>query len=324
MKIFHCVDIHQSLPESIKGGVVAIGNFDGLHRGHCLIIKKVLQIAKGRPTLILTFEPHPRTILKPHSQIFKLSTRSIKVKILKFMGLSALIEYQFSLKLAACSAEEFVTNVLVKWLKAKQIVIGIDFQFGKEREGNGKFLQEKGLQYGFEVTLVNKLFDNNTKVISSSNIRNALENGLVDEAANLLGYRFTVESEVIYGQKLGRKLGYPTANMQLHSSVNLKKGVYAVRFRTQEGISYGGVASFGYRPTVIKNGVPLLETFVFDFSQEIYQQICAVSFFDFLRSEIKFDNLNALVTCMRKDEERSRTLLENRKPLNKIDRMIAF
>ncbi|WP_292217943.1 riboflavin kinase, partial [Mesorhizobium sp.] len=186
------------------------------------------------------------------------------------------------------------------------------------------FLMAAGERHGFGVTLVDAFRDEGAEVISSSRIRALLGEGAVAEAAGLLGYRFTVEAEVIGGQKLGRTLGFPTANMRLSPEASLKEGIYAVRFRRADGTLHDGVASFGRRPTVDDNGAPLLETFVFDFSGDLYGEACEVSFFGFLRPELKFDGLDALVAQMKRDEAEARALLAGVRPLSELDAAVAF
>ncbi len=174
------------------------------------------------------------------------------------------------------------------------------------------------------MTLVDAFRDENAAVISSSFIRSLLAEGDVSHAAGLLGYRYTVEAEVIGGKKLGRTLGYPTANMRLPPEAELKSGIYAVRFRRADGSLHDGVASFGRRPTVDSDGEALLETFVFDFSADLYGEICAVSFFGRLRDELKFDGLEQLMVQMRSDESEARALIAGVQPLSDIDRRLTF
>ncbi len=217
-----------------------------------------------------------------------------------------------------------MTDVLERNLGITHAVTGFDFHFGKDRQGGPAYLMAAGERHGFGVTLVDAFRDEGAEVVSSSRIRALLCEGDVAEAAGLLGYRFTVEGEVIGGQQLGRTLGFPTANMRLSPEATLKEGIYAVRLRRADGTLHDGVASFGRRPTVDDNGAPLLETFVFDFSGDLYGEICAVSFFGFLRSEVKFDGLDALVAQMKRDEAEARALLAGVKPLSDLDRAMAF
>ena len=326
MTVFHRNEKREPLPEALRGGVIAIGNFDGVHRGHRAVLDRALELAEARgvPALVLTFEPHPRSVFRPDTPVFRLTPAPLKARILEAIGFRSVIEYPFDREFSQRSAEEFVQSILVDWLHASAVVTGFDFHFGKGREGGPAFLMEAGKRHGFDVTLVDAFRDEGADVVSSSRIRSLLCEGDVAGAAGLLGYRFTVESEVIGGQKLGRTLGYPTANMALAPETELKAGIYAVRFRRPDGSIHDGVASFGYRPTVTENGAALLETFIFDFSGDLYGEVCSVSFFGRLRDELKFDGLDPLVAQIRRDEEEARAMLSGVRPLSELDARIAF
>jgi riboflavin kinase/FMN adenylyltransferase len=183
---------------------------------------------------------------------------------------------------------------------------------------------ESGKRHGFGVTLVDAFRDEGAEIVSSSRIRGLLCDGDAAEAAGLLGYRFTVEVDVTHGEKLGRELGFPTANMVLDPAATLKHGIYAVRLRRADGTLHDGVANFGRRPTVTDHGAPLLETFVFDFSGDLYGERCAVSLFGYLRGEVKFEGLDPLVAQMKRDAEEARALLAGVRPLSELDLRIAF
>lgn len=314
------------LPADLRGGVVAIGNFDGVHRGHQTVLERALAEAGRRqvPALVLTFEPHPRKVFKPDMPLFVLTPPPMKARLLSLLGFAALVEQQFTRDFASLSAEAFVTDVLERNLGITHAVTGFDFHFGKDRQGGPAYLMAAGERHGFGVTLVDAFRDEGHEVVSSSRIRGLLSEGAVAEAAGLLGYRFTVESEVVGGQRLGRTLGFPTANMRLSTEAALKEGIYAVRFRRADGTLHDGVASFGRRPTVDDNGAPLLETFVFDFSGDLYGEVCQVSFFGFLRPEVKFEGLDALVAQMKHDEAEARALLAGVRPLSELDSAMAF
>jgi riboflavin kinase/FMN adenylyltransferase len=326
MADFHHLSASTPLPADLRGGVVAIGNFDGVHRGHQAVLERALaeSVRRGVPALVLTFEPHPRKVFRPDLPLFVLTPPPMKARLLSLLGFAALVEQPFTRDFASLSAEAFVTEVLERTLGITHAVTGFDFHFGKDRQGGPAYLMAAGDRHGFGVTLVDAFRDEGAEVISSSRIRTLLCDGAVAEAAGLLGYRFTVQSEVVGGQQLGRTLGFPTANMRLSAEAGLKEGIYAVRFRRADGTLHDGVASFGRRPTVDDNGAPLLETFVFDFSGDLYGQICQVSFFGFLRSEIKFDGLDALIVQMKRDEEEARALLAGVKPLSQLDAAISF
>jgi riboflavin kinase/FMN adenylyltransferase len=326
MTVFHRNEKKEPLPENLKGGVIAIGNFDGVHRGHRAVLDHALELAASRnvPALVLTFEPHPRTVFRPETPVFRLTPASVKARVLEAEGFNSVIEYPFDRDFSQRSAEDFVNSILVDWLGASAVVTGVDFHFGKGREGGPAYLMAAGKKHGFDVMLIDSFRDEGAEIVSSSRIRELLSQGDVAGAAGLLGYRYTVEAEVISGQKLGRTLGYPTANMALPPETELKPGIYAVRFRRLDGRLYDGVASFGYRPTVTDNGAALLETFVFDFSGDLYGEICAVSFFGHLRDELKFDGLEPLVAQIKRDEEEARALLSGVTPLSELDAKIAF
>ena len=326
MTVFHRNEKKNPLPENLKGGVIAIGNFDGVHRGHQTVLSRALELseARGIPALVLTFEPHPRTVFNPDKPVFRLTPAPMRARILEAMGFHSVIEYPFDRDFSQRSADEFIHSILIDWLGASEVVTGFDFHFGKGREGGPAFLMEAGRKNGFGVTLVDAFRDEGAAVVSSSRIRGLLAEGDVAEAAGLLGYRFTVEAEVIRGQQLGRTLGYPTANMALPPEAELKPGIYAVRLRRADGTLHDGVASFGYRPTVTENGAALLETYVFDFSGSLYGETCSVSFFGHLRDELKFAGLEPLVAQIRRDEEEARALLAGVRPLDGLDAKIAF
>ena len=326
MTVFHRNEKKEPLPDLLKGGVVAIGNFDGVHRGHRSVLEKALSLAAERnvPALVLTFEPHPRTVFQPDRPVYRLTPAPLKARLLEAVGFHCVIEYPFDREFSQRSAEEFVQSILVDWLQASAVVTGFDFHFGKGREGGPAYLMAAGERLGFTVSLMDAFRDENAEVVSSSRIRSLLAEGDVVAAAGLLGYRYTVEAQVVGGEKLGRTLGYPTANMALPPETELKAGIYAVRFRAADGILRDGVASYGRRPTVTENGAPLLETYVFDFSGDLYGQTCSVSFFGHLRDELKFDGLDPLVAQIKRDEEEARALLSGVAPLSELDAKIAF
>jgi riboflavin kinase / FMN adenylyltransferase len=317
---------YETVPASCRGGVVAIGNFDGVHRGHQAVLERALAEAArlGAPALALTFEPHPRAFFRPELPHFTITPPALKARLLSMLGFGGMVEQPFTRGFAELAAEDFVSRVLVGGLAIRHAVTGFDFHFGKDRRGGPAFLMEAGKRHGFGVTLVDAFRDEGAEVVSSSRIRALLAEGAVAEANGLLGYRFTVEAPVTRGKQLGRTLGYPTANMALPATTPLKHGIYAVRLRREDGSLHDGVASFGRRPTVDDDGAPLLETYVFDFAGGLYGERCSVSFFGYLRGEEKFDGLDPLVAQMKRDEAEARALLSAVAPLSELDRRIAF
>lgn len=316
----------EPLPSHLRGGVVAIGNFDGVHRGHQAVLEKTLQLAKERncPAVVLTFEPHPRSFFNPPQPVDRITDAQEKAAILGLLGFDIVVEQAFDAAFADLSAQEFIDRIVIDCLGATEVITGVDFHFGKKRQGDPQFLKDAGKAHGFGVTLIEPFTDEGGAVVSSSRIRAYLAQGDVVGAAGLLGYHYTLANLVIQGKQLGRTLGFPTANMALPEQTGLKLGIYAVRFRRADGTLYDGVASFGRRPTVDSDGSALLETFVFDFTGDLYGEFCSVSFFAYLRGEEKFDSLDALMVQMHKDEAEARAILAGVKPISQLDSYLTF
>ena len=312
-------------PEGFRGGVVAIGNFDGVHRGHQAVLGTARDIARaeGRPLICLTFEPHPRTVFNPERPVPRLTPAPIRARLLGALGFDAVVEQGFDKEFAGIEPEDFVRTILVDGLGAAHVVAGFDFHYGSRRAGTPQTLIAAGERHGFGATLVPALQDAGGETISSSRIRALLEAGEAARAAELLGYRWTIGGSVQEGQRLGRTLGYPTANILLMPETMLKFGIYAVRLRRADGTLHDGVASFGRRPT-FDNGAALFETFLFDFSGDLYGEAVAVSIFGFLRGEEKFDSAEALIAQMDHDSDDARVLLNAATSLGDLDRAIAF
>ncbi|WP_246731670.1 bifunctional riboflavin kinase/FAD synthetase [Methylocapsa sp. S129] len=305
----------QTPPAGLERAVLAIGNFDGAHLGHRAVIGRTKRLAAelGAPSAVLTFEPHPADFFAGKPVVFRLTPKAVKARALEEFGLDGAIILTFDAHLAALSAEEFVSKVLVERLDVAAIVIGWDFHFGKGRSGSPAFLREAGVRYGFRVDIIDKVEaaeTAQTEAISSTAIRRALEAGDVEGAARLLGRDYAIVGTVIPGQKLGRTLGVPTANIALEPSNRLAHGIYAVEVFV-DGVRFGGVASFGTRPTV-DDGAPLLETFLFDFDGDLYGRAIEVAFVRRIRGEQKFDSLDALVAEMGRDKEKARAILAER------------
>jgi riboflavin kinase / FMN adenylyltransferase len=297
----------EPVPEGFKGAMAAIGNFDGVHRGHAVLFARAKAEAekRGVPAVVLTFEPHPRDYFQPDRPLFRLTPEPVKLAILARLGLAGVFVRRFGPDLASLTAEEFV-DVLARDLRIAGVVIGHDFHFGRGREGNPARMKELCAARGLEC-LVAPAVKEASEPVSSSAIRCALEAGDIALANRLLGYRWFVRGEVLHGDKRGRVLGYPTANMRLPADSRLRHGVYAVRAAFGDRV-VDGVASFGRRPT-FDNGAPLLEVHLFDFSGDLYGQVLDVEFVGWIRGEERFDGIEALVAQMNRDSDEARRML---------------
>jgi riboflavin kinase/FMN adenylyltransferase len=293
---------------SLRGAVVAIGNFDGVHRGHRAVIAVTHNRAKalGRKAAAMTFEPHPRDFFNPKERLFRLTDEAAKLRLLAATGLDGTIVLPFDAALARLTAEEFVARILVERFEVSGAVIGFNFHFGVSRAGSPDFLIAEGKKCGFTVDVVPPFRDNG-RPVSSGPIRAALAAGRVEEAAEFLGYPWFVSGEVIHGDKRGRELGFPTANLTLDAACGLRHGIYAVRVGL-DGRHYDGVASFGRRP-MFDSGVVLLEVFLFDFAGDLYGRDMDVAFIAWLRAEEKFASAEDLVRQMQDDARRAREAL---------------
>jgi len=297
------------LPAVLARPVVAIGNFDGLHRGHGAVIAATRSLAAtlGRPAAVLTFEPHPRAFFAPGRPLFRLTPPAVKLAILERMHLAGAIVLPFDAGLAATTASAFVDDLLVGRMQVSGVVVGHDFHFGKGRSGSPAFLAERARAFGFPVAVVAPV-GGNSAPISSSLVRAALGAGAVGAANALLGYRWFVRGEVIHGDKRGRDLGYPTANIRLDADCGLRHGIYAVRARIGRAVHHG-VASFGRRPT-FDDGAPLLEVYVFDIAGDLYGLEMDVEFAGWIRGEERFASVEALIAQMDRDSAEARVLLD--------------
>jgi len=301
--------VRDSAPaDGLRGAVVAIGNFDGVHRGHRAVIGVAQDLARrlGRPAAVLTFEPHPRAFFNPGEPLFRLTDEAVKLRLLASAGLDGAIVLTFDAALAGLSAESFVERILVERFAVNGAVIGFNFHFGMNRAGSPEFLKAQGKKYGFAVEVVPR-FEDQGRPVSSGPIRDALAAGRLDQAAEFLGYPWFVSGEVIHGDKRGRELGFPTANLKLDAACGLRHGIYAVRVVADER-RYSGVASFGRRP-MFDTGVVLLEVFLFDFAGDLYGQNIDVAFIDWIREERMFDSAGALIQQMQDDSRIAREAL---------------
>ncbi len=294
--------------DALNGAVVAIGNFDGVHRGHRVVIAAARARAKAlhRPAAALTFEPHPRAFFNPGEPLFRLTDAAAKLRLLAVTGLDGAIVLTFDAALADLTADEFVARILVERFAVGGAVIGGNFHFGMRRAGSPDFLVAEGKKRGFTVDVV-PLFEDRGRSVSSGPIRDALAAGRLDEAAELLGYPWFISGQVMHGDKRGRELGFPTANLIPDATCRLRRGVYAVRVG-RGGRRYDGVANFGRRP-MFDTGRVLLEIFLFDFSGELYGETLDVAFVAFLRDEAMFASPADLIRQMQDDSRRAREAL---------------
>ncbi len=282
---------------------LSIGIFDGVHIGHQSIIKKLNTIArrKNLESAILTFWPHPRTIFNPNDDLKFLNTIEEKIYLLEKKGVENLFLKEFDEEFRNLTGEEFIKQVLVEKLNVKHLIIGHDHTFGKNRSGDFSLLQKMSSEYGFEVEQVEAV-DFHQKHISSTQIRNALVDGNVKEANEMLGYVYSVSGKVVHGKKIGRTIGYPTANIAVDPAKLLpKKGAYIVEVFAK-GKHHKGMLSIGTNPTVNGNSLST-EVYILDFNGDIYDEIISVNFRDFLHDEIKFESLEKLIERLDEDQK---------------------
>jgi riboflavin kinase/FMN adenylyltransferase len=299
---------------ALRGAVLAMGNFDGVHRGHRAVIAAAIDRARslGKPAAVATFEPHPRAFFKPDEPLFRLTDETAKLRLLASSGLDGAVVVTFNAALAGLSAEEFVARILVERFSISGAVIGFNFHFGKNRAGSPDFLAAQGRQYGFAVDIVAP-FMLDGRPVSSGPIRDALASARLDDAAALLGFPWFVSGEVRHGDKRGRELGFPTANLTLDAACGLRHGIYAVRVGLGKE-RYDGVASFGRRP-MFDSGVVLLEVFLFDFAGDLYGMNIDVAFIGWIREEQVFNSVDDLVRRMQEDAREARVALERAGPV---------
>ncbi len=299
--------------ETDRGASAAIGNFDGVHLGH----QSVIDIARreggkiGAPLGVMTFEPHPRQYFAPDAPAFRLMGRAARAHRLEKLGVERLYELNFNAALSALSPEDFARKVIHEGLGLRHVVVGADFCFGKGRAGNVEDLQAFGAKLGFGVSIA-ELLEGHTGEVSSTAIRTALSDGRPRDAAAMLGHWHRIEGKVVGGEQRGRELGYPTANMNITGLHQPKFGVYAVLVDVLEGPhkgTYHGAASLGVRP-MFDGEIPNLETYIFDFKGDLYGTPLSVGLVDFLRPELKFDGLEALIKQMDADCREARQILD--------------
>ena len=304
------LDSGSAVPAGLRGGIVALGNFDGFHKGHQAVVGRAVARARaeGRPALVATFDPHPMRYFRPDSPWFRLTTMDQRARLLEAAGVDAMFVFHFDEQFAALSPEGFVTDWLAGRLGAAGVVTGEDFTFGRNRGGNTELLASLGAEHGFSAEAVSAVREDG-EIVSSSRIREALRAGDPETAAGLLTRPFAIEGVVEHGDKRGRAIGYPTANISLDRYLRPRFGIYAVRGLLPDGRVLDGAANLGIRPT-FEPPRELLEPFFFDFSGDLYGQRIEVALISFLRPEARFDSIEDLKTQMASDCEEAKRRLQ--------------
>ena len=315
------------LPLKVGGGVVAIGNFDGVHRGHQALLAegKALAGVLGKPLLALTFEPHPRRHFNPQQPPFLLGDPVLRTALLHQAGADHVVQLRFDMLLAAVTAQEFIQNILLNALQVQHVIVGNNFVFGTKRGGDVAMLQAWGREKGFAVTAMPQIADVGGVRISSQAVREAVKNGQMATAEELLGRPWILRGEVVRGDQRGRELGWPTANIGLAEYIPPKFGIYAARVQIEgepEGTEKGGtwydaVLNIGIRPMFALT-LPLLEVHLLDVQKDLYGKQLRVAFYDFIRAEAHFSSLDVLKAQIARDAKAAREILRNRPPLGII------
>ncbi len=306
MRIVHG---YQQVPPEIHGSSLAIGNFDGVHRGHQALLLDAVADARAadRPAGVMVFEPHPREFFRPSEPHFRLTTLSEKLALLERLGLDFAVVLKFDAELANLTAETFISRVLVDGLKVAHVVIGYDFFFGKNRGGTPETMRAGGREFGFDVRVVAPVAEAG-EVFSSSSVRAKLAAGDVRAAAMALGHWWRVAGVVTGGAKIGTGLGFPTANITLSPGTALGHGIYAARVLV-DGVTHRGAAYLGTRPT-FDDGAPVLEVFLIDFDGDLYGREIVVEFLDFIRGDLRFSDIEALKAQMAEDCARAAEIID--------------
>jgi riboflavin kinase/FMN adenylyltransferase len=307
------------LPARARGGVVAIGNFDGLHRGHRGVLAEARTRARafGVPCNVMTFEPHPRRLFKPDQPPFRLSALRTKLRLMEALDVDNVFVLQFDWEFAKIAAEAFVTDLLVRDLEVVHVVIGRGFRFGHKRQGDADLLARLGAAHDFGVSALDPVLDEDGRTISSSRVRDCLKTGELREAQRLLGRPWEVEGRVEHGAKRGREIGFPTANVPLGEYLEPMHGIYAVRAGVDRGPDtfwMDGAGYIGTRPSVQGQNV-LLEVSLFDVTPDLYDKHLRVQLIEFLRADHSFDSMQALSIQIAEDCRHARRVLEREPPV---------
>jgi riboflavin kinase/FMN adenylyltransferase len=306
----------QPPPEALRGSIVALGNFDGFHLGHQAVVNRAIALGfhERRPVVVATFDPHPVRFFKPDVPPFRLTSLDQRERLFAHAGADAMLVFRFDKELASMDADAFVAEILAKRLGVAGVVTGDDFSFGKGRTGDVDLLRKLGMQHGIRAEAVAQVMIDGERV-SSGRIREALAACDPGTATHLLTRPFAVEAAVERGDGRGHALGFPTANVSLGRYQRPAYGIYAVRVRLDDGNEHSGVASFGVRPT-FEEGEEFLETFIFDWTGDLYGRTIETDLISYIRPEAKFDSVEALVERMREDEAEARRLLAIDPPRN--------
>jgi len=310
------IDSGEPVPEHLKGAIVAIGNFDGVHLGHQAVIGEAVRWARaeGRPAAVATFDPHPRRLFVPDSPWFRLTSLEQRAELIAGLGVDALHVIAFRAEVAAMTSREWVERALRDRFGAAGVVTGEDFTFGKNRSGSIADLAAIGAEYGIGARAVGAVLDEG-RPVSSTRIREALQAGDCATAARLLTRPFAIRGTVQHGDKLGRTIGFPTANLSLDNYLRPRYGIYAVKGRLPDGNVYPGAASLGVRPS-FDPPKELLEPYFFGWSGDLYGQEIEVELHHFLRPEEKYDGIEELTAAIAADCERAKELLGGERPFS--------
>lgn len=308
----HLKTVHawKNLPPEERGASVALGNFDGVHRGHQQVIAQAANaaLAGKTPLGVVSFDPHPRRLFRPTEPAFKLMTHGQQARALGGLGVDLFYLLPFDFEMASFGDREFVEKVLVEGLAVKHVAVGFDISFGRGRTGSADLMRTYGAEYGFTVSVAEPVASRDGEKFSSTSVRDALRDGHPEQAARILGRPFAIEGVVRRGQQLGRQLGFPTANVEVEDYVVPKLGVYATRTRLPDGREVPGVANLGNNPTTGEVETRL-ETWLFDFDEDLYGQVIETDLIAFLRPELKFDSIDLLVQQVLKDEQAARAIV---------------
>lgn len=300
----------KALPPEQRGASIALGNFDGVHRGHQQVIAQAAKaaMASKAPLGVISFDPHPRRLFRPSEPAFKLMTQGQQARALGGLGVDLFYLLPFDFEMASYGDREFVEKVLVEGLGVTHVAAGFDISFGRGRTGSPDLLRAYGEEYGFTVSIAEPVASGDGDKFSSTAVRDALRAGQPEQAASILGRPFAIEGVVRRGQQLGRQLGFPTANVEVEDYVVPKLGVYATRTRLPDGREAPGVANLGNNPTT-GHVETRLETWLFDFDEDLYGQIIETQLIAFLRPELKFDSLELMIDQIRRDEQAARAIV---------------